>query len=58
MCVGSVPVTALSHSTDRPSLSSYCLPRLSNVVESGITPESRVHVDNATAHLSNICKPD
>jgi hypothetical protein len=36
LCVGSVPVTALSHSTDRPSLSLYCLLRLSNVVESSI----------------------
>jgi hypothetical protein len=34
--MGSVPVTALSHSTDRTSLSLYCLPRLSNIVESGI----------------------
>jgi hypothetical protein len=35
MC--SVPVTALSHSTDRPSLSLCCLIRLSNNEESGIT---------------------
>jgi hypothetical protein len=36
LCMCSVPVTAVSHSTDRPSLPLYCLLRLSNVVESGI----------------------
>jgi hypothetical protein len=35
LCMGSVPVTALCHSTNRPSLS-YCLLRLSNIVEAGI----------------------
>jgi hypothetical protein len=32
--MGSVPVTALSQSTDRPSLSLYSLLLLSNIVES------------------------
>jgi hypothetical protein len=34
--IGSGPVAPLYHSTDRPSLSLYCLPRFSDIVESGI----------------------
>jgi hypothetical protein len=35
LCVGSVPVTVLYHSTDRPSLLLYCLLCLYNIEESG-----------------------
>jgi hypothetical protein len=36
LCKCSVPVTELSHTTDWPSLSLYCLLHLSRTVESGI----------------------
>jgi hypothetical protein len=36
LCMGFVPVTALFHSADRPSLSLYCLLRVSDIIESGV----------------------
>jgi hypothetical protein len=41
--MSAVPVTALPHSADRPSMSLYCLTPFSNTVESDITHFPAVH---------------